>query len=140
MDVLPNDLVDKIYFEKHKLDMFDVFQTIIYKKRNKLEEIAQELVNEFPKDPSIRFDIVKIHVALRHDGYINDIELKFQLLNLNEILYICFRNTDNYFEEIDVDHEIMDFTTTTDDLLSLGYLNFVDYRINPFFTNGQFTN
>ena len=106
MNFLPDDILDKIYFEKHKLEMKDVFQNIVDKKVNHLENILSELELNLRNDPDIAYDILTINLALWNDGYINDLELKFRLMNLNEYLHIYFKHTTIPYNEIDIDFEM----------------------------------
>ena len=118
MNLLPNDVLEKIYFEKHKLEMEDVFQIIRDKKVNHFENILSELEYNLRNDPDIAYDILKINIALRNDGYINDLELKYRLVNLNEYLHIFFKNTHTNYNEIDIDLEMStNLWTSTDELI-----------------------
>ena len=121
MDCLPDDILEKIYFEKPKLEMIDVFQEIKNKIVEKIETILSELELYLRNDAIHAFDIAVINVALRNDGYINDMELKFRLMNLNEYIHIYFDNTDEYYEEIDINLAMSNLITTIDDILSTEY-------------------
>ena len=118
MDSLPDDILEHIYFEKHKIEMKDVFQNIKHIKMEKMETILSELEIDFRNDAVYAFDIAMINVALRNDGCINDMELKFRLNDLNEYIHIYFDNTDEYYEEIDIHRAMLNSITTTDDILS----------------------
>ena len=127
MDLLPDDILEKIYFEKHKLEMTDVYEEIKNKPFKQIELILIELEYELGKYPDVALDIAALNVALRNDGYINDMELKFRLINVNEYLQIYFHNTDEYYQGVDINSAISNHNISIDDIRSDEYF-FTTYR------------
>lgn len=100
--LLPNDIIEKIYFCKHKLEMKDVFEELNEVTDNTIYDIEALIL--YMKNCTDYDALVDIYIALRNDGKYEDDEIIKVFDKFNED--ISFRNAladedDELMEEID---------------------------------------
>ena len=105
MNSLPNDIIEKIYYEKHKMEMVEVLDDIKNMKQllhDDIESLILYFENAFRYDPEVGMDLAILLASLRNEGYITDLDLQCHIIKLNEYIYF-FVHTDEYYDEIDID-------------------------------------
>lgn len=124
MDYLPNEILEKIFFHKHQLEMEDVFDDLIDTYESKLYNIYA-LILYFKSNvmtcPSCYHDIADLYIVLRNTSQISNDELLSELNRLNN--NILFSNgflDDEYPEELlDIDCLMKNDTLSVNTVLSI---------------------